>query len=135
MGSEPIATYNSMSEFYQALGGKLEQNADFTIHPLEEIHDQVPLKSPLFRVNYYSIVMIRQGRGRYFLDDRTYETKPQTIYFTNPGHVKGFEVFQLVHGYILTFSESFLKQFIDKNVLDEFPFLIAEVVPPQYLDL
>jgi AraC family transcriptional regulator, transcriptional activator of pobA len=130
-----IVTYNSMSDFYAAMGGHLVQDVDFTIHPLQEIHGNVPLKSPLFRANYYSIVIIRHGRGRYFLDDQTYETKPQTIYFNNPGHVKGFEIFELVHGHVITFSESFLKQFIGDTVLEQFPFLIAEIVPPQYPDL
>jgi AraC family transcriptional regulator, transcriptional activator of pobA len=132
---EAIATYQSMAEFYTALGGELVQEVDFTIHRLEEIHANVPMKSPLFRANYYSIVLIRTGCGLYFLDDCTYETKPQTIYFNNPGHIKGFEVFELVHGYVITFAETFLKQYLGDRSLDEFPFLIAEVVPPQYPDL
>jgi AraC family transcriptional regulator, transcriptional activator of pobA len=132
---EPIVTYQSMAEFYVALGGSLEQEVEFTIHPLEEIHANIPFKSPLFRANYYSIVLIRSGRGLYLLDEHTYETKPQTIYFNNPGHIKGFEVFQLVHGYVITFSEAFLKQYLHEPSLDEFPFLIAEVVPPQYPEL
>ena len=61
---EAIATYQSMAEFYAALGGELEQEVDFTIHRLEEVHANVPMKSPLFRANYYSIVLIRQGRGQ-----------------------------------------------------------------------
>jgi AraC family transcriptional regulator, transcriptional activator of pobA len=131
-----IVKYNSMAEFYAAMGGgELLQEEDFTIHRLEQIHGAVPMKSPLFRANYYSIVMINQGHGQYFLDDRTYETKPQTIYFNNPGHVKGFEVFQLVHGYVITFSETFLKRYLRESIFDEFPFLIAEIVPPQYPDL
>jgi AraC family transcriptional regulator, transcriptional activator of pobA len=135
MLAESIEIYNSMAEFYTALGGSLEQETDFTIHSLEEIHATVPMKSPLFRTNYYSIVLIRAGNGLYFLDDRTYQTKPQTIYFNNPGHIKGFEVSQLVHGYVITFSEVFLKQYISRLIFDEFPFLIAEVLPPQYPDL
>jgi AraC family transcriptional regulator, transcriptional activator of pobA len=130
-----IATYNSMAEFYASMGGHLAQDVEFTIHPLQEIHPNMPLKSPMFRANYYSIVMIRQGCGRYFLDDQTYETKPQTIYFNNPGHVKGFEILELVHGYVITFSETFLKQFIDDVIFEQFPFLIAEIIPPQYPDL
>jgi AraC family transcriptional regulator, transcriptional activator of pobA len=132
---EPIVTYQSMAEFYGSLGGQLEQETEFTIHPLQEVHANVPFKSPLFRTNYYSIVLIRKGKGLYLLDEHTYETKPQTIYFNNPGHIKGFEVFQLVHGYVITFSEAFLKQYIHEQSFDEFPFLIAEVVPPQYPEL
>lgn len=131
-GADGIQIYNSMAEFYASIGGTLEQDVDFTIHRLEAVHGEVPVKSPLFRTNYYSIVLIRQGKGCYIIDDRTYETRDRTIYFTNPGHVKGFEIEQLTHGYIVTFSEAFLKQYVRADIFDEFPFLIAEVAPPHY---
>jgi AraC family transcriptional regulator, transcriptional activator of pobA len=131
---DAIKIYYSMSEFYASMGGKLEQEVDFTIHPLEKIHGEIPVKSPLFRANYYSILIIRKGRGRYVIDGQSYPTQDRTVYFTNPGHVKGFEIYELSHGYVVTFSESFLKQYINENILDEFPFLIAEVTPPSYPD-
>lgn len=127
-----ISIYNSMSEFYASMGGTLEQEVDFTIHRLEEVHGEIPVKSPLFRANYYSILIIRKGRGRYIIDGQSYPTQDGTIYFTNPGHIKGFEIYELSHGYVITFSELFLKQYVHENILDEFPFLIAEVAPPNY---
>jgi AraC family transcriptional regulator, transcriptional activator of pobA len=130
-----IATYNSMAEFYAGMGGDLPQKADFTIHRLETIHAAIPMQSPIFRANYYSIVMIRQGRGQYFLDAQTYPTQPQTIYFNNPGHLKGFAIQELVHGYVITFAESFLKRHLGETVFDRFPFLVAEAVPPQYPEI
>ena len=130
-----IKTYNSMAEFYASIGGKLEQDVDFTIHQLEQVHGDVPVKSPLFRTNYYSIVLIRQGKGCYIIDGQSYATKDRTVYFTNPGHIKGFEIEQLAYGYIVTFSESFLKQYVHADIFDEFPFLIAEVAPPHYPEL
>ena len=130
--SEVIANYNSMAEFYASIGGTLKQDVDFTIHRLEEIHGDVPLDSGLFRANYYSIITIDRGRGKYFLDRYAYETKPNTIYFTNPGHIKGFKIEELTTGFVITFAESFLKQYVREDIFNEFPFLIAEVVPPQY---
>ncbi len=130
--SDVIKIYNSMSELYASMGSRIEQGVDFTIHRLEEILKEIPLKSPLFRANYYSFLIIREGRGRYIIDDQSYLTRDGTIYFTNPGHVKGFETYELLHGYMITFSESFLKQYVHENILDEFPFLIAEVAPPNY---
>jgi AraC family transcriptional regulator, transcriptional activator of pobA len=129
-----VKIYNSMSEFYASMGGTLEQEVDFTIHRLEEVHGEIPIKSPLFRANYYSILIIRQGRGRYIIDGQSYPTQNRTIYFTNPGHIKGFEICELSRGYVITFSESFLKQYVHEKILDEFPFLIAEVAPPSYPD-
>lgn len=131
---DAIQIYNSMAEFYASPGGKLEQNVDFTIHRLEEVHGEIPIKSPLFRANYYSILIIRKGQGRYIIDGQSYPTQDDTLYFTNPGHVKGFEIYELSYGYVITFSESFLKQYVHENILDEFPFLIAEVAPPSYPD-
>jgi len=131
---EEIKTYASMSEFYASFGGKLEQDVDFTIHRLEQVHSEAPFKPPLFRTNYYSIVLICEGKGSYILNGTSYPTRDRTLYFTNPGHIKGFEIEQLYHGYIVTFSESFLKQYVHQNIFDKFPFLIAEIVPPQYLD-
>ena len=130
--SDAIANYNSMAEFYASMGGTLEQDVEFTIHRLEEIHGDVPVKSGLFRANYYSIIIISSGRGKYFLDRYSYPTKPSTIYFTNPGHIKGFEIHELATGFVITFAESFLKQYVRQDIFDEFPFLIAEVAPPQY---
>lgn len=132
--TKAIAIYNSMAEFYASTGRILNQEVDFTIHPLEEIHGNVPEKSPLFRTNYYTIVMIAKGQGKYIVDRHTYPTQPRTIYFSNPGHIKGFEIDELPQGFIITFAESFLKQYVSKDIFDEFPFLIAEVVPPQYPD-
>jgi AraC family transcriptional regulator, transcriptional activator of pobA len=129
---DEIPIYNSMAEFYASIGGTLEQEAEFTIHQLEDIHGDVPFKSPLFRANYYSIIIISSGRGKYIIDRNSYPTKPRTIYFTNPGHIKGFEVHQLVTGFVITFAESFLKHYVREDIFVEFPFLIAEVAPPQY---
>ncbi|MEM8505395.1 MAG: AraC family transcriptional regulator [Cyanobacteria bacterium P01_D01_bin.1] len=132
--AEPIKVYNSMSEFYASMGGTLEQDVDFTIHRLEDVHGDVPVKSPIFRANYYSVLIIREGRGRYIIDEQSYPTQNGTVYFTNPGHIKGFEIYERSYGFVITFSESFLKQYVRETVLDDFPFLIAEVAPPSYPD-
>ncbi|MEO0835383.1 MAG: AraC family transcriptional regulator [Cyanobacteria bacterium J06642_3] len=132
--SKAIAIYNSMAEFYASLGGTLEQDVDFTIHRLEEVHGDIPVKSHLFRANYYSIIIIVTGRGKYFIDRHSYATRDRTVYFTNPGHVKGFEIYELTKGFVITFAESFLKQYVREDIFNEFPFLISEVAPPQYPD-
>ena len=127
-----IQLYDSMPAFCAALGVALSDESDFTVHRLEDVHPR-PMRSPLFRTNYYSVVLIRSGQGRYFVDDRVYATRPRTVYFTNPGHVKGFEIRRPQTGYVITFAESFLKQHGRLEVFEEFPFLVAEVAPPQHL--
>jgi AraC family transcriptional regulator, transcriptional activator of pobA len=132
--TDAIKTYDSMSELYASFGGKLEQDVDFTIHRNEELFPSFPIKSPLFRTSFYTVLILHEGRGRYLVDDQSYVTRGNIVYFTNPGHLKGFEVDEPLQGYIITFSESFLKQYVHENILDEFPFLIAEVAPPSYPD-
>lgn len=127
--AKAIKTFETLSDLYKDLGMDLEQDATFTIHDLYEVHGK-PVTSPLFRTNYYSFLLIRGGRGRYIIDEAAYETGPRTLYFTNPGHLKGFAVTEAYHGYIITLSEAFLKQHVHAGVFDDFPFLLAEVVPP-----
>ena len=128
-----IKIYNTLSEFYEALDIPLNQDAEFTIHATNQLHQYYPEKSPLFRANYYSFVIIEKGRGCYILDSQSFETRPRTIYFTNPGHIKGFNIVDAYYGYIITFSEKFLKQHIPGTIIDDFPFLLAETVPPHHL--
>lgn len=116
------------------MGSSLKQDIDFTVHRTEEVHSKVPIKPPLFRTNFYSILIIRQGRGRYQIDDQSYLVQNNTVYFTNPGYLKGYEIDERWQGYLITFTEAFLKQYVHENIFDEFPFLIAEVAPPNYLN-
>lgn len=132
--SDEIKVYHSLAELYGALGGALAADElPFAAGRLETLHP-APMASPLFRANYYSIVIVRSGGGRYLIDSHSYETRPGTIYFTNPGHIKGFELRERTEGYVITFAESFLKRYVHVGALDEFPFLIAEIAPPQYVD-
>lgn len=132
--AESIIMYNSMADFYAAIGGTMEQGLDFTIHRLEEAHPIAPFASPLFRANYYTIVFIRRGCGHYRVDQYSYHTQPYTIYFTNPGHLKAFEIVDVSSGYLVTFAESFLKQHVHREIFTIFPFLLAEIAPPQYTE-
>ncbi len=132
--SNPIKLYQTLSEFYQAMGIPLTQETEFTIHATDRFHEYYPEKSPLFRANYYSFVVIKEGRGLYILDSQTFETGPQTIYFNNPGHIKGYQLIEPYRGYIITCSEKFLKQYIQETIFDEFPFLLAEAAPPDTLE-
>ena len=129
-----INLYNTISDFYHVLGIPLAQETEFTIHAIDQFQHYYPERSPLFRANYYSFVIIKTGRGRYILDSQTFEISPSTIYFNNPGHVKGYEIIDAYQGYIITFSEKFLKQYVHETIFDEFPFLLAEAAPPHYLN-
>jgi AraC-like DNA-binding protein len=129
-----IKSYNSLSELYndESVGKQFEQTSDFTIHPLEHAHPD-PVQSPVFRANYYSFVLIANGHSEYTIDHHKFSTQPNTLYFTNPGHLKSFKLTEGVEGFLITVSEGYLKQNIHNAIFDEFDFLLTEVVPPCYL--
>lgn len=133
MADPSIVSYDSLKDFYLSQGVELEQDTEFIIEPTAHLHDHFPIKSPLFRANYFSFLLIRTGRGSYTTDDQTFPTRARTLYFTNPGHLKAFEIFEKYEGYIFSFSEQFLKANIHENIFEEFPFLLAETVPANYL--
>lgn len=129
-----IPTYETLADFAKAIGKPLTQDVGFSIESMAKLHSDVPYRSPLFRTGYYSVVLVSRGRGLYFIDDQNYPIKDGTIYFTNPGHIKGFEIQTLCEGFVITFDLDFLKTQLGLDLFQTFPFLLAEVVPPGYLN-
>ena len=66
-------------------------------------------------------------------DSNKFDLRPGTVYFNNPGHIKHFVLQEMQELYLLTLSESFLKQNVHAAIFEEFPFLLAESVPPKVL--
>lgn len=129
--TQKIIQYNKLHELYDQLGIPIEQEAEFTIHSLLDIHTTPSFRSPVFRANYYSFVFIKSGEGNYTTDEQQFEYRDRTVYFTNPGHLKAFEFYHLEDAFLVTLSESFLKKNVHKDIFDQFPFLLAETIPPQ----
>lgn len=126
-----ILFFEKVVDLYNALEIPIEQNSQFSINNLINIHKEIPYKSPVFRTNYYSFVFIKNGEGNYTTDEQKFEYKSNTIYFTNPGHIKAFEFYRLEDAYLITFSEEFLKTNNNQNAFADFPFLLSETVAPQ----
>lgn len=126
-----IVFFERVVDLYNALNIPINQNSQFTINNLLELHQEIPYKSPVFRTNYYSFIFVKDGKGNYTTDEQTFEYDSGTIYFTNPGHIKAFEFYELNEAYLITFSEEYLKTNIHQNIFEEFPFLLSETVPPQ----
>ncbi|WP_239692006.1 hypothetical protein [Hymenobacter coccineus] len=55
---------------------------------------------------------------------------PPVFYFTNPGHLKSFEITQPWQGFMLTASYDFLRAHGRGEPSQEFPFLLAASTPP-----
>ncbi|HMQ46201.1 MAG TPA: helix-turn-helix transcriptional regulator [Saprospiraceae bacterium] len=125
--------HHNISDLYKTLGLPVEQEIDFTILSIPDIHPHLPFKSPILRADYYSLILTREGSGVYYLDDHEFPFDSKTIYFTNPGHIKSYELVESGEAYIISLTERFLRDYVHEEIYGEFPFLLAEKAPPQKL--
>jgi len=133
---EDIRLFETLHDTYIAQGLPVElidSEAEFTITNLADIHKTFPYKSFVYRPNYFSFVFVKDARGKYTTDDLVFDTAPGTIYFTNPGHHKSYEWYSINELYLITLSESFLKENVHPEIFEEFSFLLAETVRPRTL--
>src|SRR5882724_11505966 len=128
-----IIVHHKISDLYKTLGLPFDQEIDFTILFIPDIHPQIPFKSPILRADYFSFILTKEGSGVYYLDDSKFPFDSQTIYFTNPGHIKSYELNESKEALIITLSEKFLRENVHPEVYEEFPFLLAEITPPRKL--
>lgn len=134
--AEKILVFNSVQELYKHLDlpvDRIEDNSQFAVHNLGDIHAVLPYSSPVFRANFFSFVFVKNSTGKYTTDDKIFDTFPGTIYFTNPGHYKSFEWHDIKDVYMITLNESYLKENVHADIFEEFPFLLSETVPPKIL--
>ncbi|WP_422858866.1 helix-turn-helix domain-containing protein [Flagellimonas sp. S174] len=129
-----INSYDSLSALYEdnEVAKPITQEIDFTIHRMQDVHSK-PVESPVFRANYFSFLVVEYGKSFYTIDSHRFDVGPNTLYFTNPGHLKSFGIEEVVSGFIITTTERFLKENLNNDVFSEFEFLLSETVPPTTL--
>ncbi|OJJ14862.1 AraC family transcriptional regulator [marine bacterium AO1-C] len=128
-----IVIHRNIADLYKSLNLPFEQETDFTIHFKPAILPEIPCASPTYRADYFTFGFVKDGAGSYTIDDYRFPYDSNTIYFSNPGHIKSFEVDELQDAYMITLTESFLRENVYTNIFEEFPFLLAEIVPPKKL--
>jgi AraC family transcriptional regulator, transcriptional activator of pobA len=126
--------HQTLQDFFKRIGLPMSQETEMTVHRLEGLHGDKPMQSPLFRTNYYSILLITGGKSEYTIDDLRFDLGENSFYFTNPGHLKSFKIEVPLQGYMLTFTEGFVQQFFVGDFFQQFPFLLNETVPVMSLD-
>ena len=122
--------HHKISDLYKTLGLPFEQEIDFAILSVPDIHPEIPFKAPILKANYFSFILTKEGSGIYFLDENRFPFDSGTFYFTNPGHIKSYELKESKEAYIITLSEKFLRENVHTSIYEEFPFLLAEKAPP-----
>lgn len=128
-----MIVHHSISDLYKTLGLSFNHEIDFTILSIPDIHPHIPFKSPVMRADYFSFILTKEGSGVYYLDDNIFPFGSKTIYFTNPGHIKSYELNESKDALIITLSEKFLRENVHSEIYGEFPFLLAEKAPPNEL--
>ncbi|SDM52298.1 AraC-type DNA-binding protein [Catalinimonas alkaloidigena] len=125
-----------LHELYEAMGlavDSFDANSGFTIHFLQDTFTSLPFTSVPFRPNYFSFLFVGEAFGKYTIDDQQFTIQPGTVYFTNPGNYRIFEWQRIVDTCLITFNESYLKEYVHDDVYREFPYLLTETIEPQVL--
>ena len=125
---DPVAPH-TISDLYQTIGLPYDQEIDFSMLSVPDIHPEIPFKSPVLRADYFSFIITKKGSGAYYLDDHRFLFGDRSFYFTNPGHVKSYELDESEEAFIIMTTESFLQENVHPEIYGEFPFLLAEIVP------
>lgn len=125
--------HHKIADLYQTLGVQLDKEVEIAIFSVPAIHPQIPFKSPVLRADYFSFILTKEGSGLYYLDENKFHFGPGTLYFTNPGHIKSYELIESKEAFIITLTEKFLVEQVHSEIFEEFPFLLAEIVPPKQL--
>ena len=121
---------HSIRDLYDTLGLRSEGEVDFTVQSVPALHPELPFRSPKLRADYFSFILTKHGRGTYRLDDRTFPFGDGSLYFTNPGHVKSYELYESEEAFIIMATESYLSSHVAHDVYEQFPFLLADITPP-----
>ncbi|HVU98669.1 MAG TPA: helix-turn-helix transcriptional regulator [Puia sp.] len=75
------------------------------------------------RHNFYHLVYFRGGKGKHSIDFTQFPVEAGQVYFMTPGQVHSWNFEGVPTGYVVNFSEGFLKSFLlDANYLDRFSF-------------
>jgi AraC family transcriptional activator of pobA len=133
---KPLLVFNRVQDLYSAMDiaiETLDPKSEFSIYNLGDLGLPATYQSPVFRAGFFSFLFIKEAWGHYSSDALQFDYKPHTVYFNNPGHIKQFTIRQAKNLFLLTLSESFLKENVHADIFDEFPFLLCEIVPPQDL--
>ncbi|MFN6943776.1 MAG: helix-turn-helix domain-containing protein [Cytophagaceae bacterium] len=101
-----------------------------------DAHRHFQVEYPHRHHGFYEILYLREGSGKHVIDFKSYEIKPNSIFFLSPGQVHTLDLSDDIKGYIFLFtSEFYLLNKQNKNRLLEFPFFfhLQEETPPLHL--
>lgn len=128
--------FNDLRDQYKYLGlptDLMERQNDFTIFNLADLTKSIIFNSPVSRLNFFVFAFVKSGKGNYTIDERDFKVRNGSVYFTNPGHTRSFNWEEVGEVFLITLTESFLKENVHAEIFEEFPFLLAETFPAREL--
>lgn len=108
-----IKTYSLVDDYSQA--------CHFKLQTVEQIEERMAgaVDSP-HRHDYYTIILIKNGVGKHFVDFKEYEITPNSIYFIYPGQVHQVIPDGMPTGWVITFTNEFLlKNGISEQLIND----------------
>lgn len=120
-----IPWLDKISDFYNTFRiGKAENNF-FTTMRMEDHAKGKLLFMPLFRGNFFRLVICKTPGLRFLLPDETVSTSSNSIYFAYPGKIESWQRVETIYGYLVCFTPEFagidpLKPTFEKD----FPFFM-----------
>jgi AraC family transcriptional activator of pobA len=137
MREKETLIFNTLRDQYAHMGlstDVMDAHTEFTIFNLNDVMGHaLPYISPVHRLNFFVFNFIKQGHGTYTIDEQSFDLRPGTAYFTNPGHLRSYRWDNVDEVYLITLSESFLKENVHADIFEEFPFLLIETFPCRVL--
>jgi AraC family transcriptional regulator, transcriptional activator of pobA len=121
--------FRTLQDFFKSIGLPMQQDFEMTIHHLKGLHGDGKKQSPMFRTDYFSFLLITNGKSSYVIDKQEFDLGKNSFYFTLPGHLKSFKIEFPLEGYLVTFTESFFKQHYSGDFFQTYPFLLNESTP------
>lgn len=102
-----IPWLDKISDFYDTFRiGKAENNF-FTIMRMEDQAKGKLLFMPLFRGNFFRLVICKTPGLRFLLPDETVSTSSNSIYFAYPGKIESWQRVETIYGYLVCFTPEF----------------------------
>ena len=89
-------------------------------------------KTPIYRDNFYRIILITEGAGEVSVNNYKMNVKPKCMICSTPGEIWNWlQNTDTLNGYVLLFEEEFLSSFFNDSLfLERLPYLHPEHTSP-----
>nr|WP_317632130.1 helix-turn-helix transcriptional regulator [uncultured Flavobacterium sp.] len=116
----------SISQFNEAEFGK-----EFYVNTIENHikHTHLHIDAP-HKHDFYVTILFTQGSGTHEIDFESYDIKPGSLFFLNPGQVHNWTLSEDISGYIFFHTQSFFEKDFTRNHIQNFPFFYYDQPSP-----